>query len=192
MKKRRKWSYRGGAQLANQNQVINAPGQWCLPGGRQDCKNCHKSMPKSAANPADWECNCTTANQQPETPEETAKREFKEESGVDITSYTATYANAIHNTSYDVVTATVSSTDLSAIRSTCATNTAPSGTNNSAPAVTGTNGVKDWEWGSPTTVPRAQLGNYLGVWQTLNPPINGVGNWGNHAIDWFVTIATNL
>src|SRR5713226_5456356 len=89
VRKRIYWTWRKGRRVQGKH-FVNQAGQWALPGGRPDCR-CGKAVPRDARHRKGYECPCNRP--QVESPEGTAVREFKEESGIDLTAYETTYTS---------------------------------------------------------------------------------------------------
>lgn len=163
---RKRYQNRWWGGQSGDSATVNQAGQWALPGGRQDAG---------------------------ETALATARREFLEETGMDLRTVAGvTGSVAIARTHYTVVDFDLSPAQLVNVQLTTNANVQPSGADAGRPAG---GHVDDWELQETRIVPAGQLRNFLGVRQPAPPGVRVVvARQPAHtqAIDWYADIATVL
>jgi ADP-ribose pyrophosphatase YjhB (NUDIX family) len=165
--KKREFNKWWGGQVSSQNSLVNQAGQWAFPGGK---------------------CECGSSGDDHSAD---AKREFKEETGLDFPAAAQVYVYKDGRNQFQLYVYRVKSmTEM--VRAIC-----KGATPNSAAGDRPTNlEIKDWELGEAQIVPRDKLTEYLGKRNTniskeAEQSIQSARKY-SQSIDWYAEMATAL
>jgi ADP-ribose pyrophosphatase YjhB (NUDIX family) len=165
--KKREFNKWWGGQVSSQNSLVNQAGQWAFPGGK---------------------CECGSGGDDHSAD---AKREFKEETGLDFPPAAQVYVYKDQRNQFQLYVYRIRSmTDM--VRAICSGAT-PNATASDKP----TNlEIKDWELGEAQIVPRDKLPEYLGKKNTniskdAEQSIQTARKY-SQSIDWYAEMATAL